>query len=253
MRNVRPRGFSWGRTTAALALVLFLVLPGVSAETVAPRELAPFSSQPQGGEVPPPWVHRTLPNVARENLFVLERSEADVVLRVDSDAAASTMLHPLNIDPGVTPKLSWRWKVSGVVEKSDFSRREGDDYAAKVYVLFDYPAARLSRGERAKIALARTFYGEELPAAAIAYVWGTAQAAGESGPNPYTDRVRKMVVESGTARVGEWVAVQRDIARDFEAVFGEPAPPVIGVALSADTDNTGERVTAWFGDPIFTP
>jgi hypothetical protein len=60
-----------------------------------------------------------------------------------------------------------------------------------------------------------------------------------------------IVVESGAARAGQWVTIERDIAADFRAAFGEAAPPVTGIAISADTDNTGESVTAWFGDLQF--
>jgi hypothetical protein len=33
--------------------------------------------------------------------------------------------------------------------------------------------------------------------------------------------------------------------------FGGLAPRIVGIAVSADTDNTGEAVTAWFGDLRF--
>lgn len=47
--------------------------------------------------------------------------------------------------------------------------------------------------------------------------------------------------------------VERDVAADFERLFGEPAPRIAGIVLGADTDNTGGRVTAWFGDLSFVP
>ena len=101
--------------------------------------------------------------------------------------------------------------------------------------------------------LARALYGTELPTAAIAYVWGAAQPVGATGPNPYTDRVRMIVVDSGPRHAGEWIEVRRDVAADFRAAFGEAPPHITGVAVSADTDNTGERVTAQFGDLRFLP
>lgn len=57
-----------------------------------------------------------------------------------------------------------------------------------------------------------------------------------------------LVLDSGDAHAGQWRSVERDLAADFERLFGEPAPPVTGLALGADTDNTGGQVTAWFGD-----
>jgi hypothetical protein len=176
-----------------------------------------------------------------------------VTLRVRSSSSASTAAQSLDVDTARTPVLSWRWKVSNPVAGSDFTRKSGDDYAARVYVLFDYPLEKLSLGDRIAATLARTLHGAELPTAAITYVWGTAQAVGASGPNPYTDRARMIVVNSGTQGVGEWIEVRRDVAADFRALFGEAAPHINGIALSADTDNTGEKVTAWFGDLRFMP
>ena len=48
------------------------------------------------------------------------------------------------------------------------------------------------------------------------------------------------------------IDVRRDVAADFRAAFGEAPPRITGIAVSADTDNTGERVTALFGDLRFT-
>lgn len=220
----------------------------VDPATVA---LAPFSAAAAGAPPPAPWQHRTLPRVPQTNRFALVEVDGRTVLQVRSEAAASTLVHPLALDPQRHPLLNWRWQVSNPVAASDFTRKDGDDYAGRVYVLFDYPTERLPLMQRLRMALARNVHGTELPTAAIAYVWGSAQPAGATGPNPYTDRVQMIVVESGAARAGQWVTVRRDVAADFEAVFGEPAPAVIGVAVGADTDNTGEAVTTLFGDLWF--
>jgi hypothetical protein len=61
-----------------------------------------------------------------------------------------------------------------------------------------------------------------------------------------------IVVESGGARVGEWITYRRNLAEDFRKAFGYDAPLVSGIAVMTDTDNTGEKATAWFGDIRFT-
>ncbi len=242
MRKINP-------LLCAVALLLSSV--GTSHATAA--MIRPFSTSQASAAVPSPWQHQTLPKVPNPNVFSLVEDEGRTVLKVESHAAASTQLHPVDVDPGQTPVLEWAWKVSNPVAASDFTRKRGDDYAARVYVLFDYPVERLRLGDRMRISLARGLHGAELPTAAIAYVWGTAQPAGATGPNPYTDRVQMIVVDSGDAHAGQWRQVRRDLARDFEAVFGEPAPRVIGIAVGADTDNTGESVTTWIGDIRFLP
>lgn len=245
MQNVQNRTRHGVRP---LMLALLPLVAGV-AHAAGPT---PFSAMAVGDVGAGQWTHQTLPGVSQENRFDVVAVDGQTVLRVRSDAAASTLLHALDVDPAVTPQLHWRWQVSNPVAASDFRRKDGDDYAGRVYVLFDYPVERLSFGDRFKISLARGLHGAELPTAAIAYVWGTAQQRGDFGPNAYTDRVQMIVVEQGAERAGQWVAMQRDVAADFEQVFGEPAPRIVGIAVSADTDNTGESVTTLFGDIRFT-
>jgi hypothetical protein len=161
-------------------------------------------------------------------------------------------MHPLAFDPKAFPFAGWRWKISNTLRKSDIHSKAGDDFPARVYVLFDYDVGKLSMLQRAKIFLARQRYGKDVPAAALCYVWDAKAPAGTTAWSPYTDRVRVIVVESGSANVNRWRDVQRDIVADFRAAFGENPPAVSAVALASDTDNTGESVTALFGDIHFS-
>jgi hypothetical protein len=191
-----------------------------------------FSAAPPGNRLPAGWTHQTLPSVERANRFDLLADDGRTVLRVLSDRSASSLALAKRVDPAATPLLRWRWRVSHPVAGSDLRRKAGDDYAARVYVLFDLPPERLGVGDRMKMAAARLLHGAELPAAALCYVWGTAQAAGESGWNAYTDRLRMIVVDSGNAHAGQWRDVVRDVAADFRAAFGDPLPVISGIALA---------------------
>ena len=210
-----------------------------------------FSQARPGLALPDGWALNTLPNVPRATRFDLVSDENQTVLRAVSEGAAASLIHKLAVDTAKTPWLAWRWKVSRVLESADLTVKAGDDYAARVYVLFDYPLEKLGLADRIKISLVRAVYGQELPAAALCYVWDNRHPAGFSAWSTYTDRVRMVVVESGGRHVGQWRLEQRDVAADFRAAFGEEPPPVSGIALAADTDNTGESVTAWFGDLSF--
>ncbi len=70
-------------------------------------------------------------------------------------------------------------------------------------------------------------------------------------PNPYTDRVQMIVVESGEAKVGQWVTESRNLYEDYQKAFGDDPPMISGVAVMTDTDNTGESAVAYFGDITF--
>ena len=57
-----------------------------------------------------------------------------------------------------------------------------------------------------------------------------------------------IVVESGRERTGRWIDYERDVAADWRAAFGGEAPPIAGIAIMTDTDNTGETARSWYGD-----
>ena len=236
-----------------LSIALSLLANGLQAGDIHEQPMA-FSSVRLGSVIPPPWTVNILPNVERPTQFDFVHDESQAtVLRAVSESAAATLTHKLHVDTAMSPWLAWRWKVSHVLDTADLGEKERDDYAARIYVLFDYPVEKLPLAERVKINLGRSLYGQELPAAALCYVWDNRHLVGVSAWSAYTDRVRMIVVESGPQHAGTWRLEQRDLAADFRAAFGEEAPPVVGIALAADTDNTGEKVTAWFGDIGFLP
>ena len=214
----------------------------------AAQPIPPFSSAAPGDAVPPGWTHQRLPKVERANAFAVVQDGARRVLQVRSKQSSSSWVSQLSIDASQRPWLHWEWKVSHALAGSDFGSKGGDDFAARLYVFFDLPPERLSLGERLQLGAARALSGNDLPAAALCYVWGSAQPVGASGPNPYTDRVRMVVVDSQGAQAGRWRSHARDLRRDWADAFGGALPRVGGVAVGADTDNTGDQVTAWFGD-----
>lgn len=213
--------------------------------------ITPFSTLAPAQPVPAAWREVRLPR-PKPPEYALVSDEGVTVLRVRSQSAAGSLAHAVDAALQSRPRLAWRWKIDRVVEAGDLERKDGDDYAARVYVLFDVPVADLPLATRVKIRLARLFHGGDVPTAAICYVWDNRHAAGTIRQNAYVESVRMVVLESGAARAGTWVAEARDLEADFRAAFPDlhPAalPHVVGIAVGNDTDQTHETVTAWFGD-----
>jgi hypothetical protein len=79
------------------------------------------------------------------------------------------------------------------------------------------------------------------------YVWCNTRAPGTVIVNPRTDRIRKLVVESGAQHLNQWLDYERDIRADFEKAFGEAPGALVGIGIMTDSDNTQAQTRAWYG------
>lgn len=234
------------RVATACSLVVCLAGGAVAAMP----EVTAFSAMRPGAPVTGWQALKPAPK-ANDTRYSVVLDAGKTVLKAEAEQAMSGLIHPVRIDLRQYPLLRWRWKIAAPLKRADMTQKTGDDYAARVYVMFDYPVEKLSFGTRAKLALAEALYGQKIPTAALNYVWDNRQPVGTIQPNTYTDRARMIVLESGAAHAGQWMTETRDLASDFRAAFGEEPPDVVAVAVATDTDNTGESAIAWYGDLEF--
>lgn len=150
------------------------------------------------------------------------------VLKAHAKGAASGLTKKLKFSPQTYRYLKWNWKVAGTIAQGNEKTRQGDDYAARVYVVFP----------------GRFFWQMR----ALNYIWANKLPKGEYAPNAFTSNAMLLAVESGSVKAGQWVTEQRDILADFRKVFGEDPPEAGAIAIMTDTDNTGAEATAWYGD-----
>ena len=236
------------RAAVALATCWVAAFAWSQADTLA---AAAFSALQAGAALPESWRPLGVSSTKNRTRYTLVDDAGVTVLRAEANASASGLSRNIKVNPAEFPLLKWRWKIANVLKMSDIRTKEGDDYPARVYVMFDYPLEKLSFADRTKLRMARALHDPNLPAAALCYVWDSKAPAGTLVPSSYTNLMRMIVVESGAARVNQWLAVERDVAADFKAAFGEDAPPISAVAIATDTDNTGESAIAFYGDISF--
>jgi Protein of unknown function (DUF3047) len=221
---------------------LLFCMPGAFAQTVAsaPRAvLAPFAAA-SGSALHPSWQLSGLPdNKAPRSAFEAITLNGDAVLALRTQASYGVLTHAWQ---GAAPEfLSWRWRLEQPLAAANIKTKTGDDAALKVCVMLDQPLADIPFLQRSVLALARSVSGQNLPSATLCYLWDSRYPAGASGPNPYSARVRYMVLNGAESATGQWVSQRRNIAADFAALFGQesqPLPPITAVAVGADSDNT---------------
>ena len=176
-------------------------------------------------------------------------------LKIEADESYGNLVHALKpVSPPL--QLAWQWRVERLLEHADLRQKSGDDTAVKVCVFFDEPMEQLTFGERQLLRLARSRSTDAVPTATVCYVWDSRLPSGTVLDSPFTRRLRYIVLESGTSRLNQWIAEQRDVAADYLKVFGSESasvPPIIGVAVGADADNTKSHSVAYVRDLVLGP
>lgn len=180
------------------------------------------------------------------------KDDGTPVIQAVSENAISTVTTPLKADPNSFQYLHWEWKIESVLESGDLTEKDGDDFAARIYVTFDYPASKLPFGQKIKYRLYKTFTSFDIPLRSLNYVWASSEEVGTIAESPFTSWVQYIVVQSGNDQAGEWVSNKRNILEDYREAFGEDPPEISGITIMTDSDNTGESTKAWFGKIILS-
>ena len=244
-RDCTSHGLGGPVSATALVAAALCMGPGLTQDTVALRL---GWSAPLTDGLPEGWRPQTFKGIARHTRYTLVREEGSYLMKAEANASASGLIRPLNVSPKAYPILRWRWKVANLLSKADVTRKRGDDYPARIYVAFAYDPKRASVLQRIKYEAVRLIYGEYPPHAGLNYIWEGKAPVGTIVPNPFTDRVRMIVVDSGSGRLGQWVEHERNIHDDYVRAFSEEPPQVSGIAIMTDADNTGESAVAYYGD-----
>lgn len=205
----------------------------------------------QGTAIPAPWNVVRLNRKAAATEYRLRIWDGVASIEALADNSMALLARPASIDLSRTPVLCWRWRVDSVVHSADMRRKSGDDYAARVYVAFVLPPQDIGIMTRLSLRAARRLFGDEVPDAAINYVWDNRYPVQMALPNAYTERATMLVVQTGNAQSGQWVWEQRDVAVDFAAHFGASTPKIVSIAIATDTDDTHTMAHAGFADIRF--
>ncbi len=196
------------------------------------------------------WDMQTIPRV---DATVYERVLNDSIphIKAISNNSASGWRYNIDVDPKEYPIVEWQWKVDGVVKDGDMTKKSGDDYAARIYITFDYSRRDLPFGERLRYEFIRTFTRYEIPLRALNLIWANNAEAGTIAENPFTNWVNMVAAESGEEKAGKWVTTSLNVYETYKRAFGEEPKRITGVAIMTDTDNTGNYATGYYGDLFF--
>jgi hypothetical protein len=242
--------------TAVACVTLLAACAGVGTSEPANSQdvnwasASPTNSNPNSNSPAIPdtvkWQHCAFPG-KKSTRYRAVRLDGREAVFSESDSAASMLRQQLRVEPSDLGKLGFSWKVPMMITGADMTQRDSDDSPVRVLLAFEGDRSRFSAKNAMLSELALALTGEPLPYATLMYVWGTHSAPESVVINPRTDRIRKLVLESGPARLGRWLDYERDIRADYEQAFGEAPGALVGIAIMTDSDNTRQKAKAWYG------
>lgn len=149
-------------------------------------EVAKFSTATVGQVLPDGWKPLTFKKVPKPTRYEVVKDGETIVVKAVSEASASGLTREVRIDPREYRVIRWRWKVENLLQKSDVTRKDGDDYPARLYITFEYDPDKVGLSKKLKYKAGRAIFGD-IPIGAINYIWETKTPVGTIVENAYTD------------------------------------------------------------------
>ena len=131
-----------------------------------------------------------------------------------------------SFQPQPFPVLQWRWRVQQIPRGGDERTKDTNNSAAAVYILFD--STWMPR--------------------AIKYVWSSSLPVGTRIKSPVYWRAWVVVLQSGTAHVGQWHQEAVNFYQDYKDFFGAEPGEVKGIAILTDSQATNSVAEADYDD-----
>ena len=190
------------------------------------------------------WQPFTFPNISVSSTYRLTTEGSITCLHMESDGGASALVFSESFNVYDYPKLKWRWKVENIYQKGDNRRKQGDDYPARLYVMFHYDDETASFAKQIKYGVAKLLYGEYPPDSSLNYIWANRDDAAAVITNAYTDQAKMIPVSRGEKGLGSWQTYAVDVVMDYRNAFHKEPPTQATIAVMIDADDTGEAGSA---------
>lgn len=192
------------------------------------------------------WYHHLFPG-KQATVFTAIQLDGRNAMEANAVSSVSMLRRKVNVAPADLGSVRFSWRVPALIATADMAQRDFDDSPVRIVLAFEGDRSKFSAKNTVLNELSRAITGEEMPYAVMMYVWSKQRPLGAIINSPRTDRIRKLVVETGSENLNRWQHYERDITADFERLYGEPPGALIGMGIMTDSDNTHTTAQAWYG------
>jgi hypothetical protein len=228
--RLRGKGVHYLGTALVFILSFYMGTAGAVAEGKGILMVGHFSEGMDGKGVPVGW---SLKNPGSRSKIAIEGENGNYFLRMLSVNDYFGLGKKISFDICKYPYLSWRWKASKLPEGGDIRKRETDEQAGQIYVVFPK-------------------FPKTLNTRSVGYIWDSQAPVGFSGTSTAYSKMKYIVLQSGPAKLNQWISEVRDVYEDYKKLFQEEPPTLGGVVLYINTQHTKSSAEIYYANIFFS-
>jgi len=182
------------------------------------------------------WTHQKF-SVFSSNKYITNMNQ----VLVESDKTVSMIWSATEGKSGSTKKASWTWEVTKTVPPTDLTIKGSDDRNLAMYFVFAEAKDAPTLQHKSLLSML-----DNKSIRVLMYVFGGAHKRGDFLLTPYLGNQGKTIIlrPSGLGTFQESV----NLDQDFLTAFGAPITTLVGLAISADSDDTKTKIRASVAD-----
>jgi hypothetical protein len=215
---------------AVMVFILFFYMGTATAEENRILMVDRFSGGSDVKGVPVGW---SLKTPGSSSKIAIEGENGNYFLHMLSVNDNFGLAKKISLDIRKYPYFSWRWKASKLPEGGDIRKRETDEQAGQIYVVFPkFPKTINTRS--------------------VGYIWDSQAPKGLSGISTLYSKMRYVVLQSGPAKLNQWISETRNVYEDYHKLFHEEPPFLEGIALYINTQHSKSSAEIFYDDIFFS-
>lgn len=230
MFGLKGKGVHYLGSVLVFILSFYTGTAGSAAEGKEILMVGHFSEGVDGKGAPVGW---SLKNPGSSSKVAIEGENGNYFLHMLSVNDYFGLGKKMSFDIRKYPYFSWRWKASKLPEGGDIRKRETDEQAGQIYVVFPK-------------------FPKTLNTRSVGYIWDSQAPAGFSGTSTVYSKMKYIVLQSGRAKLNQWISEVRDVYEDYKKLFQEEPPTLGGVVLYINTQHTKSSAEIFYADIFFS-
>lgn len=215
-------------------LIIAVVLLGLSQGYSAEKEILLVDRFEEGVDekgLPQGWALEKEPGP--KSKILIKKEKGNHFLHLFSVNDTFGLKKEIAFEVRKYPYFYWRWRATVLPQGGDIRKRETDDQAGQIYVIFPkFPAMVNSRS--------------------VGYIWDSQAPVGFSGTSTAYSRMKYIVLQSGHNRLNQWITESRNVYEDYKNLFKEEPPLVGAVLVYINSQHTKSSASCDYMDIIFS-